>query len=644
MNFIKIGAQSFLLICTIAILIGISCKGSKDELLEKNEALILEYGLETQEIPDLPLPGIEPSIVTGQAFSFDSLENISLQEGVNAKMVWATGCLYAQLEAKPSAVIMEEAQLSEKLIIVEKGSLMVTINGTQMSMSAHERQDPDGTHGQTPLMNFILIKKGSLSGIKAGPEGTSFVEIMSPINPNYLRKAGIKNLPSVVQDLTSFATPTVEYNKVYDIFEVQATELVPGLSAKIISTERFTLSLNGIDPNYKSRPYLQAQESLTGMLRGSGILNVAGEKSNVQKGSMMRVGGNTVQAFEAGETGADTWSLLWPSLPFFAERHLASTNNYQDIIPISSNIERIVDGKKTKPELYFTEGPKWMNGKVYFSNMYFDQSFNADPKKSSIVEMDEVGNYKNISQGVMQTNGLYPYKNNHLLVCDMMGHKIVEIDTKGKVMKVMPSEYEGKPIDGPNDIVTDAKGGYYFTDPQFTMEAEKFQPGRNVYYVNAAGAIKRLFEPNEFAMPNGVLLSEDGKTLFVNNCYDDETWFPVSSEKDNFVWAYDVQEDGSVVNGRKFAKLQLPPKVLDRKAHSSSADGMAIDKQGNIYVATYMGVQIINKEGMFVGIINTPTFPVSLCFGGSDMKTLFICSYSNVYKIKTNMVGYINYL
>ncbi len=208
----------------------------------------------------------------------------------------------------------------------------------------------------------------------------------------------------------------------------------------------------------------------------------------------------------------------------------------------------------------------------------------------------------------------------------------------------MADKYEDKSIDGPNDVITDAKGGFYFTDPQFTMEPTKFQPGRAVYYVSAEGKITRLVQPNEFAMPNGILLSPDGKTLYINNCYDNESWFPVNSEKDNHIWAYDVNADGSISNGRKFATLFLTENVLDRKGKSSSADGMAIDTDGNIYVATYYGVQIFNAKGTFVGMINLPSFPVSVCFGDADLKTLYIVSYSKVYKIKTNKNGFVQYL
>ena len=165
-----------------------------------------------------------------------------------------------------------------------------------------------------------------------------------------------------------------------------------------------------------------------------------------------------------------------------------------------------------------------------------------------------------------------------------------------------------------------------------------------MYYVSPEGKITRLTQPNEFAMPNGIVLSPDGKTLYINNCYDDESWFPVKSEKDNFIWAYDVNPDGTISNGRKFAKLFLTENVLNRKAKSSSADGMAIDKMGNIYVATYYGVQIFSNKGEFVGMINLPSFPVSLGFGDDDMKTLYIVSYSKVYKIRTNMEGFVQYL
>lgn len=303
----------------------------------------------------------------------------------------------------------------------------------------------------------------------------------------------------------------------------------------------------------------------------------------------LRIPGNMVHSASVSDFGSDLLDIFWPPRMDYLKKEQASLEAFHKIIPIDAHPELLVDGSKTEPHLTFSEGPKWLNGKVYFSNMYFDQNWNGDPKKSSIVELDPDGSYRNITEGKMQANGLYPYKKGNLIVGDMLGHRVVEMTTEGRVVRVIADSFEGKPIDGPNDIITDAKGGIYFTDPQFTMETDKFQPGRAVYYITPNGEVKRLVVPNEFAMPNGILLSPHGKTLYINNCYDNESWYPVDSKKDNFIWAYDVNEDGTILNGRKFAKLFLTGPVLDRKGKSSSADGMAIDKMGNIYVATYLG-------------------------------------------------------
>jgi len=221
----------------------------------------------------------------------------------------------------------------------------------------------------------------------------------------------------------------------------------------------------------------------------------------------------------------------------------------------------------------------------------------------------------------------------------MFGHRIIEMDTKGKILKVLADSYEGKPLDGPNDLVMDAKGGIYFTDPQFTADAVKNQPGRTVYYITPEGKILRLLEPDDFAMANGLALSPDGKILYINNTYDDETFWNVNSDKDNFVWAYDVNEDGTISNGRKFAELYLTGEVLDRQGKSSGADGMKVDVLGNVYVCTYAGLQIFDNAGKFIGMINIPTYPVNCTFGGPDMSTLYITSYNKIYSINTNATG-----
>jgi len=614
------------------------------EWQKKNKELIAQHNLTVRELSGLPENSIESNLEPAKVKSIDNLDSTTLYPGVSAKIFWGSGTMVGVLQLSPGAKIPEEILPADRFVFVLEGSINQLINGSPVNMIGLKREEPDGTHSSTPRIDFVYLEKGSKNAVTAGASGAKLLEVYSPLRIDYLQKAGVKNLPATIADVETIQKPNVAPGKVYDLYNIQLTKIADGAYSRLVSGKNAQLSFISMDPNSGFLHHIHPEEQMMFALRGGCNEILLDGKQAMKANDVVRIPGNMVHGAEIGEFGCDALDIFWPARTDYLEKQKAALTAYHSIIPEDAKLELLVDGTKTKPGLTFSEGPKWMNGKIYFSNMYFDQKFNADPKKSSTVELDPNGSYRYITTGKMQTNGLYPYKNGNLLVCDMMGHRVVEMTTKGEVVKVIADKYDGKSIDGPNDVITDAKGGVYFTDPQFTMEAKKFQPGRAVYYVSPDGKVTRIVQPNEFAMPNGILLSADGKTLYINNCYDDETWYPVKSDKDNFIWAYDVNADGTISNGRKFAKLFLIGSVLDRKGRSSSADGMAIDKAGNIYVATYYGVQIFNAKGEFIGTINLPSFPVSLCFGDADMKTLYIVSYSKVYKIHTNMEGFMQYL
>lgn len=630
---------------TVTIFTFIQCKQSNTpEWNAVNQELITQHELAVRELSGLPDSEVASNLEAGKVKNLNNVDSLQINEGVTAKIFWGSGTMVSVIEAAPNASIPEASLPSDSFIFVQEGSVNLSIDGKTETLVNIKREAPDGTHSGTPKTNFVYLQKGTKSGLVAGDAGAKILEVSSPLRLDYLKKLGIENLPSDIADVQNTQEPNLEPNKVYDLYDFQLTKLADGAYSRLISGRNTQLSFISMDPGSTFPHHIHPEEQMMFVLRGECDEIILDGTAHMGENDVVRLPGNMVHGAYISELGCDALDIFWPARPDYLEKEKAALAAYHAIIPEDATPELLVDGSKTEPTLTFSEGPKWMNGKVYFSNMYFDQNWNADPSKSSIVELSPDGSYKNITQGKMQANGLYPYKNGNLIVCDMIGHRVVEMTTEGKVVRVLVDEYNGKPIDGPNDVVTDANGGFYFTDPQFTMEAEKFQPGRAVYYVSPDGKITRITEPNEFAMPNGILLSPDGKTLYINNCYDDESWYPVSSEKDNYIWAYDVNEDGTISNGRQFAKLFLTGDVLDRKGKSSSADGMAIDKMGNIYVGTYYGVQIFNNKGEYVGMINLPSFPVSLCFGDEDMKTLYIVSYSKVYKIRTNMEGYVNYL
>lgn len=627
----------------LAAIFFIRCSSSPD-WKKTNKDLIKEYALTERKIPGLPKTKISSNLEPGKVSSLDNIAATELSPGVSARIYWGSGTMTALLELEPGAEINEETLASDRLVFVLEGTIDQLIDGSFINMISRKREEPDGTHSLTPRIDFVYLEKGSKNAVKAGPSGAKLLEVYSPVRIDYLEKTGVANIPEEAVDLKNLSVPNITPDKVYDLYDLQLTELVEGSNSRLVTGRNMQISFISMDPGALFAHHIHPEEQTMLVLRGGCSEILLDTEQDMSENSVVLIPGNMVHGAKIGPLGCDAVDIFWPARDDYSEKEKARMEAYHNIIPKDAELELVIDGTKTEPGLTFAEGPKWMNGKIYFSNMYFDQDWNGDPRKSSTVEMDPDGTYRNITRGRMQTNGLYPYRNGNLLVCDMLGHRVVEMTTGGRIVRVVADSYNGKPLDGPNDIITDAKGGIYFTDPQFTPDAVKNQPGRTVYYISPKGEMTRIVEPNEFAMPNGVILSPDGKTLYINNTYDNESWYPVNTDKDNYIWAYDVNEDGTISNGRQFARLFLTENVLDRQGRSTSADGMAIDKKGNLYVATYYGVQIFNQEGDFIGMINLPNFPVSLCFGDDDMKTLYIVSYNWVYKIRTNMEGFVQYL
>jgi gluconolactonase len=144
---------------------------------------------------------------------------------------------------------------------------------------------------------------------------------------------------------------------------------------------------------------------------------------------------------------------------------------------------------------------------------------------------------------------------------------------------------DGKPFGRLNDVMADGKGGAYFTVG-------------GAYHVSAAGVVTVV--ENQDLVSNGILLSADGRTLWVTNT--------------DRVIAFDVQADGSTKNRRDFGLLDG-----DR-----GADGMAIDSEGRLYVTASKGVHVLARDGRYIGLIPTPRSPITLTFAGAAKNTLYV--------------------
>ena len=193
--------------------------------------------------------------------------------------------------------------------------------------------------------------------------------------------------------------------------------------------------------------------------------------------------------------------------------------------------------------------------------------------------------------------------------------------------KVLADNYEGKPFIRPNDLVVDKKGGVYFTDCyQIGAKPKPDDLPQAVYYITPAGKLIRVAD--DVNRPNGITLSPDEKTLYVND------W------GGEYLLTYDVQSDGTLKNRRNFGKYDLKQKTDNGLV--SGADGLCIDSERNTYATTPAGVQVFNAKGQHLGNIEAPYDdpPQNCGFAGPDKHYLYVVGRGVVFRIRTIAAGY----
>jgi len=194
---------------------------------------------------------------------------------------------------------------------------------------------------------------------------------------------------------------------------------------------------------------------------------------------------------------------------------------------------------------------------------------------------------------------------------------------------VLADAFEGRPFGRPNDIVADRKGGVYFSDlPQGPAPPGRMAPA--VYYVPPGGAPIRV--ANDIARPNGVQLSRDETTLYVNDTGGIHAY------------AFDVLPDGRLANRRVFATYVGRDRSIPADADPvSSADGLAIDADGRVYALTEAGIEVVSSSGEHLGVI--PIWCITrrcqnLAFGGADKRTLYVAGGGTLLRIQMRARGF----
>ena len=207
-----------------------------------------------------------------------------------------------------------------------------------------------------------------------------------------------------------------------------------------------------------------------------------------------------------------------------------------------------------------------------------------------------------------KANGLWWTPADALLACEGGNRQLTRTDASGNVV-VLADKFDGKRFNSPNDLVQDEVGGVYFTDPRYGKRDDMEMKVEGVYYYNRRKNVTRVID--DIARPNGVLLSNDHKTLYVADTVGKK------------IYAYDVTGEGTIANKRDFAAI--------------GSDGLTIDERGNIY-ATWQGkVWIFSPEGKELAQIECPEGPANCTLGGPNGNTLYITARTGFYSIDLNV-------
>jgi gluconolactonase len=630
MNVARNLCYRFCLLVLASVVAGCSSASSNPPWAAVNKTVIEQSNVtgRTRELPQVRVP---MALRDGEPVEAGKLPSATLAPGVTAKLWWGRGALVERVEVQPDASYPEQTLGEELIIIGHDGSATVQFDGKTAEIGKDD---------------VLYLQPGMKRSVKAGAKGWKAFEVYSPIRLDHLTLAG-QNASGV--DVTfpdQGVMPSLQAGVIVNRSDIPFTPLTDpekeksykraSAHSQLIWGKNAQISLVRMDPGSEFPLHIHPEDQLTHTLRGTlqqGVLDQSFSFSG-DAGNTLYLPGGMVHSAKMADRGADQLDVFWPVRPDYIERAQKQQALFAKVIPADVKPKKLAEG------FTFTEGPTWLKGKLYFSDMYFKNpaagDYTGSPARSRLIVMEPDGKYRVFSNG-MQSNGTVAAKNGNLIVCDMFGHRVVEVEpASGRVVRVIIDKINGKPIDGPNDLVLDAKGGLYITDPQFTPEEHKSQPGKQVYYVAPDGTAKVVVGPGEYAMPNGVELSPDGMTLYVNN-----TW---QSPGENYVWAYDVADDGSLSRKRQFAKLDLTRAVLDAAKPEdrldSGADGSAVDTEGRYYVATRTGVQIFMPDGTYVGTIFVPQYPVSITFGGANNDILYMVGESSVWSIQTKVRGF----
>jgi len=278
----------------------------------------------------------------------------------------------------------------------------------------------------------------------------------------------------------------------------------------------------------------------------------------------------------------------------------AGAASAQTVVAPDATLEKLAGG------FAFTEGPTCDRaGNVFF----------VDQPNDRIMEWSADGKLSTFLQPSGYANGMMFDAAGNLIACADEHNQLWAI-APDKSVTVLVTNFQGKYLNGPNDVWIAPGGAMFITDPFYKRtwwdHTTMALTNEEVFYLSPdRKTLMRVTD--DLKKPNGITGTPDGKYLFVSDIGAHQTW------------RYDIQSDGSLTNKTFICAL--------------GSDGMTIDAEGNLYLTGH-GVTVFDQTGKKIDHLDVPEgWSANVCFAGPDHQTLFITASKSLYSIRLRVRG-----
>ena len=261
------------------------------------------------------------------------------------------------------------------------------------------------------------------------------------------------------------------------------------------------------------------------------------------------------------------------------------------------------------------EGPVWWKegGYLLFSDIGNSRRMKWAPGEGVSVFHEPTDN----------ANGLSRDPQGRLIACEHGTHRVTRLEPDGSIT-VIANNYQGKPLNCPNDVVIRSDGSIYFTDPPVYQGPPPGQTDLDfagIYRVSPdLGTLTLLIR--DFIYPNGLTFSPDESILYIND------------SRRSHIRALDVLPNGALA-------LATDRVFSDLKGEGQGVpDGMKVDAEGNMYCGGPGGIWVIDASGKHLGtIVHGSPITTNLAWGDDDWKSLYFTTWNALYVIRLKVAG-----